>query len=106
LAGCDHQAVVKTTAEIAKSAIGNIAKLGTGQLTKTLKKAKANAKKIEDSLSKDMKDKIGKAVPKDSKASKMDEASLEKDISAGANDPEALAKKLNINTDSLSFLGK
>jgi hypothetical protein len=107
LAGCDHTALVKSPEEITKGAIGNLASMGSNTLAKTLKKVKSNVKKIEAAMPKDLLDKINKAVPKGTKVESINESSLAKDLSSNSNDPLALAKKMNINTNNIfSSFGK
>lgn len=99
-------APVRSPQESVNGALGNLARLGTGRLSNSLKKVKTNAKKIEAALPKDFVDKLSKAMPKGTKVEKIDETKLEKDLTANSNDPMSLAKKFNIDTNALSAFGK
>lgn len=105
LAGCDHAALVKSPADMALGALSKLAGMGADKLSKTLTKVKTNSKEIEAAMPKDLLDKLSKAVPKGTKVESINDSDLKKDLSS-SNDPMALAKKLNINTDIFSSLGK
>jgi hypothetical protein len=99
--------LVKTTEEALKKTIQNVGKLGTNALNKSIKKISDNKNAIESELSKEMPkdvlDKINNAVPKGTKVSDFDGAKLEKELS-NANDPKALAKKMNVDTKIFDLL--
>lgn len=105
LAGCDPAAVVKTPAESAKWALANIAKMDAKRLGASFKTIKSNSKAIGDELGAEAVAKINKSVPKGTKLESFDEKQLEKDLKSNS-DPEALAKKMKLDTSMLDMLGK